>query len=194
MLGNGRKTKFWHDIWIGDLSLKDRFPRLFSISNQKDDLVADVWRPVSGEDSWRLLWRRRFFDWEEQLLEDLKGVISQVLLAEAEDCWCWRPDRVLGFSVNSAYQQVSSISNIATLDTQWHTKIFDLIWMCLAPSKICGFAWQLLHDRIPTKNNLLIRRVIEPGEDGLCVAGRKLNLLLIICSCIVEWRRRCGWR
>jgi hypothetical protein len=29
--------------------------------------------------------------------------------------------------------------------------------------------WQLLHDRIPTKSNLVIRRVIEPGEDSLCV-------------------------
>jgi hypothetical protein len=42
-LGNGQATDFWKDIWVGDRSLKDRFPRLFSISTQKEDSVAALY-------------------------------------------------------------------------------------------------------------------------------------------------------
>ena len=29
-IGNGRNTSFWHDVWLGDESLADRFPLLLS--------------------------------------------------------------------------------------------------------------------------------------------------------------------
>jgi hypothetical protein len=41
-LGNGATTSFWLDIWVGSLSLKDRFPRLYSISTQKMVTVAEL--------------------------------------------------------------------------------------------------------------------------------------------------------
>jgi hypothetical protein len=34
---------------LGDIPLKDRFPRLFSISIQKEASVAEIWDPVSDE-------------------------------------------------------------------------------------------------------------------------------------------------
>ncbi|XP_072076830.1 uncharacterized protein [Arachis hypogaea] len=33
-IGDGRRTQFWEDVWLLYGSLKDRFPRLFSVSNQ----------------------------------------------------------------------------------------------------------------------------------------------------------------
>jgi hypothetical protein len=41
-MGNGASTSFWLDIWVGNSPLKDRFPRLYSISNKKDAMVADT--------------------------------------------------------------------------------------------------------------------------------------------------------
>jgi hypothetical protein len=67
------------------MPLKDRFPRLFSISNQKDDSVADLWNPLTGEERWRFLWRRRFFEWEQQLFDELKEVIIHASVVEGED-------------------------------------------------------------------------------------------------------------
>jgi hypothetical protein len=58
-IGNGALTSFWVDNWIGDSPLKDRFPRLFSISNQKEASVAEIWDPGIGEFGWRFNWRRR---------------------------------------------------------------------------------------------------------------------------------------
>jgi hypothetical protein len=42
-LGNGTNTSFWKDTWVGNLSLKDRFPRLFSISTQQEATVAELY-------------------------------------------------------------------------------------------------------------------------------------------------------
>ncbi|MCI32672.1 hypothetical protein A2U01_0053886, partial [Trifolium medium] len=39
------------------------------------------------------------------------------------------------------------------------------IWKCLEPSKVSAFAWQLLHDRIPTQLNLHRRRIIDAAGD-----------------------------
>jgi hypothetical protein len=60
-LGNGRLTSFWWDTWAGALPLKDRFPRLFSISNQKHALVAEVRNSDVGVVDWIFNWRRQFF-------------------------------------------------------------------------------------------------------------------------------------
>jgi len=37
---NGRKTSFWKDAWRGGMPFRGRYPRLFSISNQKGESVG----------------------------------------------------------------------------------------------------------------------------------------------------------
>ena len=39
-VGNGENTCVWSDVWIGDESLRLRFPRLFDLSLCKDESVA----------------------------------------------------------------------------------------------------------------------------------------------------------
>ena len=61
MVGNGLKTKFWDDLWIGDKRLRDKFLRLFSISLQKQSMIAECgfWDWV--EWIWSFQWRKEFF-------------------------------------------------------------------------------------------------------------------------------------
>jgi len=33
-VGNGRKIRFWEDKWVGNVKLKEKFPRLFSICSE----------------------------------------------------------------------------------------------------------------------------------------------------------------
>ncbi|XP_072064506.1 uncharacterized protein [Arachis hypogaea] len=40
-LRNGRSIRFWQDDWLQSGSLKDSFPRLFSISNQQGSVIGD---------------------------------------------------------------------------------------------------------------------------------------------------------
>jgi hypothetical protein len=41
-MGNGSDTLFWSSNWIGGTPLAVTFPRLFSLCNQKDNLVVDL--------------------------------------------------------------------------------------------------------------------------------------------------------
>ncbi|XP_016168179.1 uncharacterized protein LOC107610679 [Arachis ipaensis] len=53
-VGDGRRTRFWEDIWLLCGPLKERFPRLFSVSNQCGSVIGDCgfW---DGED--RVVWK-----------------------------------------------------------------------------------------------------------------------------------------
>jgi hypothetical protein len=71
-VGKGLHTSFWRDTWVGDAPLQDRFPRLFSISLQKEASVAEVSCSNSGLERWR----RSFFEWEKALLIELMESIN----------------------------------------------------------------------------------------------------------------------
>jgi hypothetical protein len=55
-IGNGLTTSFWRDRWVGDTTLEERFPRLYSISTQKEDTVATV-RGEPNSLTWNFRWR-----------------------------------------------------------------------------------------------------------------------------------------
>ena len=40
-MGRGDSVLLWEDLWIGNVSLKDRFPRLYSLSLEKLSNIED---------------------------------------------------------------------------------------------------------------------------------------------------------
>ena len=58
-LGDGNKTRFWENNWIGVARLRESFPRLFSFSSQKEGLAGecDFWDGV--EWIWNFQWLRQ---------------------------------------------------------------------------------------------------------------------------------------
>ncbi|GAU32684.1 hypothetical protein TSUD_145580 [Trifolium subterraneum] len=80
-VGMDNTIVFWKDIWVGDQTLEQRFPRLFGISIQQDEL-------------------------EEALEQELKLVIGNIIITEEIDGWVWRPNVAEGFSVKSLYQSL----------------------------------------------------------------------------------------
>ena len=59
------------DLWVGNSTLKCKFPRLYSLSVQKHMKIEDcgIWDGATW--CWNLLWRRDLFDWEKDLLAQL---------------------------------------------------------------------------------------------------------------------------
>jgi len=57
LVGNGMNTSFWRDIWVGNSSLCDSFPFLFSISKQKEACVRGM-GDDGGVMTWSLTWPR----------------------------------------------------------------------------------------------------------------------------------------
>jgi len=41
-LSDGSKVRFWEDMWVEDDSLRDKFPKLYTISQCKDCVVSDL--------------------------------------------------------------------------------------------------------------------------------------------------------
>ena len=41
-VGKGNSTIFWEHKWVGDIALKEAFPRLYNISNQKMSFIIDM--------------------------------------------------------------------------------------------------------------------------------------------------------
>ncbi|MCH99327.1 ribonuclease H protein, partial [Trifolium medium] len=196
-LGNGEQTSFWKDKWVGDTTLKDRFPRLFSISTQKDVSVASLWNR-DGSERWNLEWRRRLFVWESTLWEELVLIINSVTLSCEEDKWEWKLDKNGVFSVKSTYELVSKLLITTRSTTQEQVSAFKAIWKCPAPSKVLGFSWMLLHDRIPTRVNLFRRRIIQQERDKVCVLCGDCDEtsvhLFIYCQFSLQvWGRILSW-
>lgn len=102
---SGNNTLFWKDIWLGDQSLEAAFPRLFSVSNQKNAKIEEVFN--YADQSWGLIFRRRLFLWEEGQLEVLKQMLNGTHLNPyGVDLlrWKWEPNSGM-FTVKSFYEK-----------------------------------------------------------------------------------------
>lgn len=52
VVGDGTRTRFWHDVWCRDTVLKEAFPVLFGIAWEKDASVADNMEILGGSIQW----------------------------------------------------------------------------------------------------------------------------------------------
>jgi hypothetical protein len=160
-VGNGNLTKFWKEVWIGETSFEYRFPRLFGIYTQQDALVGDmgVWNGELWE--WRLEWRRRFFVWEETLRDELEDLLASTNMSRVDDTWVWKPGLNGIVSVKSTYVFLDHLLNNYEPLSSLLSFAFKFIWKSGVPSKVCAFSWQLLLDRVPTRDNLHRRGVLN---------------------------------
>jgi hypothetical protein len=63
-IGDGSKIRFWHDLWCGDLALKEAFPILFGIACTKDTFVVAHVEFFGGSIQWNMSFARAAHDWE----------------------------------------------------------------------------------------------------------------------------------
>ena len=99
------------------------------------------------------------------MLAECRTLLLDVSLnPNVSDRWVWLPDPSGGYTVRGAYSlltsQVRHVEDYA-LDLVWHKQV---------PLKVFVFAWRLISDRLPTKTNLIARRVLSTDMSS-CVAG-----------------------
>ncbi|GAU20198.1 hypothetical protein TSUD_352620 [Trifolium subterraneum] len=198
-LGNGMLTRFWSDVWIGDAKLCSKFPRLFSLSLQRDACVSEVVVREEEETlSWNLTWRRRLFQWEEDSLNQLVASLGSVRLSNVDDKWRWSCDPDGVFSVKSTYDSISKELTVGPTLPQFQALIFKKIWDSPTPSKVIVFSWQLLHDRVPTKVNLRLRGILPIESSCNCVwcpnIGESASHLFLHCKVALDiWYEVFRW-
>lgn len=72
------------------------------------------------------------------------------------------------YTVKSTYESLLSHQQVL-LSNLVLEHIFGNSWCCKAPSKVLAFSWQLVLDRLPTRNNILRRLVILDASQITCV-------------------------
>ncbi|MCH95493.1 ribonuclease H protein [Trifolium medium] len=130
----------------------------------QEAVVRDMGRWENGVWRWGLLWRRDFFVWEEFFVQQLLNVISQKNLTEVDDSWGWSPAIEDEFLVKSLYVFLETTLSNHVQRTDLESFAFRYIWKSGVPSKASALVWQLLLERIPTRDNLCYRGVIRHEE------------------------------
>jgi hypothetical protein len=197
-VGDGSTTALWNDAWLGAVALKDRFPRLFSISTLQNAKVAEAGSWVNNSWVWSLTWRRTFFVWEEELYKEFLTLLQGASLSAVGDKWVWKEDAGGVFTVKSCYNLLSISAASALVLSSEQQFVFRGIWKSAAPLKAIAFSWQALTGKIATRSNLLRRGVGFGGEATGCsfcgaVSETPIHLLLHCNLTAAVWYRVVSW-
>jgi hypothetical protein len=197
-LGNGGGTRFWVDIWVGNIPLCDLFPRLFSVSLQPNLFVNQMgeWREEGWR--WNFKWRRKLFVWEDELLKNLLVVLGAITLSSAIDSWRCSIGVDGGYTVKDGYGFLSKNFLPEVDGNGTSVGVVNRVWESLAPMKVIIFSWQLLLQKLPTRYNLSRRGVFGSPSQAFC-ARCQLGVeteahLFMTCSVAVEvWIAIYAW-
>ena len=73
VVGEGRRIRFWYNLWSSPISLKDLYMDLFACAVAQEALSSDLVFTAldGGVRSWNLLFHRDFNDWELERFYEL---------------------------------------------------------------------------------------------------------------------------
>lgn len=84
IVGNGKRVRFWMDVWLHSCSLRVSFPRLFRICRQQEASIAEMF----GLD-WLLDLRRRLGPEEVEEWNTHMQALEVVQISDRDDCLVW---------------------------------------------------------------------------------------------------------
>lgn len=119
-------------------------------------------------------------------------------LCSQSDVWRWNLEEDGAFTVESAYNNLEGLVLGEVLWSEEEKWVFEKLWKNPAPSKVVAFTWKAFLNRIPSKVNLAVRNILDPGEPLTCVLCNRidesaLHLLLHCEVASVVWLRLMRW-
>ncbi|GJV40575.1 RNA-directed DNA polymerase, eukaryota, reverse transcriptase zinc-binding domain protein [Tanacetum coccineum] len=185
-IGNGKDTSFWDDVWIGEIPLKFRFPRLYNLETNKH---ADVASKLIQVHFSNLLGRCPRGGVEHQFqMGELTTLLNDVVLGDMDDRWRWTLDGSGDFSVASVRRALDDI-RLPCVSTQTR-------WIKEVPIKVKILAWKVRLDCLPSRLNLSHRGLPIPSI--LCpmcgIAVESTSHIFFGCSVSSDiFRKICSW-
>ncbi|GJX67598.1 RNA-directed DNA polymerase, eukaryota, partial [Tanacetum coccineum] len=160
-LGNGDKTAFWEDVWIGSSALKVLYPRMYALETCKSVKVGTKLAQSSLEYSFR---RRPRGGVEQEQYEALLVQVHDVTLVPLSDRRIWSLESSGDFSVASVRKV---IDDKMLLDVATKTR-----WIKSVPIKVNVHAWKVKIDSLPTRLNISRRGMdIDSITCSICDSG-----------------------
>ncbi|GJZ37719.1 RNA-directed DNA polymerase, eukaryota, reverse transcriptase zinc-binding domain protein, partial [Tanacetum coccineum] len=184
-IGNGKDTSFWDDVWIGEIPLKFRFPRLYNLETNKHADVASKLIQVNFSNSFRRCPRGGV---EQFQMGELTTLLNDVVLGDMDDRWRWTLDGSGDFSVASVRRALDDI-RLPCVSTQTR-------WIKEVPIKVNVLAWKVRLDCLPSRLNLSRRGLPIPSI--LCpmcgIAVESTSHIFFGCSVSSDiFRKICSW-
>ncbi|WMV13350.1 hypothetical protein MTR67_006735 [Solanum verrucosum] len=147
-VGNGRKTLFWNDIWVGQTPLRQQFPDIYILNQQKMATILEV----RNEQGWNLTFRRFLNDWEVERMTQFYNTLEQDKNLTCEkDKLIWKLEKDGKFKVKSAYKLLDISIEIKEL------RSWKMIWKGKIPHKVACFTWLVARQYVLTQDNLMKR-------------------------------------
>ena len=145
---------------------------------------------MNGE-AWKL------FAWEEKLVRECVNLLYVVALqVDVEDRWSWRFHLSSRYTLSSAYQLLTQALDDDAVDKGYNA-LHHILWIKDVLLKVSMFAWLLFHNRLPTKDNLMRRRVLSINDQlctGECECTEDRDHLFVTCVFYCNiWHLICGW-
>ena len=152
-LGSGVRVSFWHDKWLLDDSLAERFPILYSHTVSDAATV----QAVMGSGLRQQLRPRLTHAAAAEFLA-LTGHLSQVTLRDRPDTRFLDVQGLVPFSTRNAYHVLHTPATVSDIARVWDARL---------PTKVKFFAWLLHHGRLNTRAHLFHRN-IKTREESWC--------------------------
>ncbi|GKE23199.1 RNA-directed DNA polymerase, eukaryota [Tanacetum coccineum] len=183
-IGDGNDTRFWYDIWIGDKSLQELFPRLFALELDKEISVAGKMKAVLDHS-----FRRHVRDGSKnQQLVNLYSLLESVSLSQSHDRWFCDLTGDGEFCVKEVRNFLDNLFLPSHLESTG--------WVKYIPIKVNVFAWRARRNYLPTRANLNRRGIIlDSSMCHLCQSDEDdINHVLFRCELAqIIVRRICRW-
>ena len=155
-MNSGNDTLFWLDRWCGGNTLKEEFPELYRLEENKRCKVKDR-IGIGGAD-----WRWRSSPTSDSQLRELSDLITRTGTfhpAAGEDKWsCEISDDGI-YYVNKLRKLIDEPQQVTPLRQV-------IAWTHDVPIKVLCFIWRANLERIPTATELIKRGV--PGVSEIC--------------------------
>jgi hypothetical protein len=162
-------------VGVVNMALKEAFPELFVISQDKDASVADLMSFPNDRLHWDFHFVRNVQDWELESLTNFMDLLySCSLKGVGEDRLCWRNRATKGFTVKDYYV---CLCPPVVASFPW-----KIIWKAKVPPRIAFFSWTAALGKILTIDNLRKRHLIIIDRCCLCkLNGESVDHLLLHC-------------
>lgn len=181
-VGDGSSTLFWYDKWCAEGPLKDTFPRLFSISEQKEDLICNMglWDDLVW--TWNLRWRRRLYDWELADVERLNLVLPHPTRGVVDDV-IWDGTSTNKFPIKEIGKKIYA-SECPVI----RKEITDIIWKMKVPPRAQLIIWIASMEKLKT-GDILIEHSSIANTEAMCPFCDETieSNSHILFSCKISW-------
>ena len=182
-VGNGRRVRFWLEVWAHVKPLKEVFPRLFRLSSQQDEIIANMGWFEGNLWRWTLAWKQEPTAEEQVQILHLQTMLQQhppVQNGNDQLLWCGKPSFCTRSMVTEAVR--ISLSNVAV------DNLVSTVWKNIAPPKVEFMVWLALLGKLNTKE-LLMRKGLRTPDDTLCCfcsTHTETSDHLLVC-CQISW-------